>query len=109
MNHDIFLNKIDENNITTIEFINNFGDKIGQLVYEITGNKAIIYNTFIYPEYRRKGILKTYLPVILSMIKDNRISIINLSVLSEDAKSVWERLGFKEKSINNYYYETNKS
>ncbi len=105
---DIMLNKKTEDNITTIEFINNYGDKIGQLMFEIIGDTAKIYNVFLYPEYRRKNILKSHFPTIISMIKDNYIRIIELSVLSNDAKNAWARLGFTEIADNRYEYEINK-
>ncbi len=96
----ISLNERQENNVTIIDFIDHFGDKIGQLVYEIIDNKAIIHDTFIYPDYRNKGILKSHLPTILTKIKDSGIIHIELSVLNEDAKIVWTRLGFIETDTN---------
>ena len=95
----ISLSKRTENNIHIIDFI-HLGDKIGQLVYEITDNKAIIHDTFMYPDYRNKKILKTYLPTIISGIKLHRVTSIGLSVLSEEAKISWIHLGFTETKPN---------
>jgi hypothetical protein len=97
---DISLNKRKENGVTIIDFIDHFGDKIGQLVYEIINNKAIIHDTFIYPDYRNKGVLKTHFPDILSTIKQNDVCLIELSVLSGEARLIWNRLGFTEDKPN---------
>lgn len=98
----VLLNERIENNVTIIDFIDNLGDKIGQLVYEIIDNKATIHDTFIYPDYRRKGILKTHLPTILSKINQQGINLIELSTLNEEAKTAWTRLGFIETEPNTF-------
>lgn len=97
---DIFLNERKENGGVIIDFIDILGNKIGQLVYEIINDKAIIHDTFIYPDYRNKGILKTHLPAILFTLKQNNVCLIELSVLSEEARVVWNRLGFTEDRPN---------
>lgn len=97
---EISLNEQKEANTTTIDFISPLGEKVGQLEYEIINDKAIIYNTYIYPKYRRNGILKSCFPTILSIIKQSNISQIELSVLSEDAKRSWICLGFTETRQN---------
>lgn len=89
-----------ENTTTTIDFIDSSNEKIGQLEYEIINNRAMIQNTFIYPEYRNKGILKTYFPVILSMISQHNVHSITLSAYDNVAKMVWSRLGFIEDRPN---------
>jgi GNAT superfamily N-acetyltransferase len=98
---NISLSERTENNITTIDFIDNSIDKVGQLVFEILDNKAIIYDTYIYPDYRKKGILKTHLHTILSRIKKYGVTHLELSVLNEEAKLAWMHLlGVTETSQN---------
>ncbi len=97
---NITLNYRSENNITNIEFIDYLGNKIGQLAYEINDNKAIIHDTYLYPYYRNRGILKSHFPEILSRIKQHNPEYIGLSVLSDEAKIIWQKLGFIETKPN---------
>lgn len=96
----VCLNQRTENNVTIIEFIDHFGNKIGQLIYEIINDKAVIHDTYIYPDYRKKGILKSYLPILISKVKRHRVTSINLSILSEEARIAWTHLGFTETRHN---------
>ena len=97
---DTFLSIRKENTLTIIDFINSSGEKIGQLEYEIIDNRAVIQNTFIYPDYRNRGILKTHFPVILSMINQNHVHSITLFAYNDDARVAWSRLGFTEDRPN---------
>lgn len=99
---ETFLNQRNENNVTIIDFIDLCGEKIGQLVYEIINNKGIIHDVFIYPEYRNKGVLKTHFPTILTLIKQNNVCSIELSVLNDEARIIWNRLGFTEDKPNSF-------
>lgn len=91
----ISLNKQTKSNVTIIDFLDQFDEKMGQLAYTIIGNKAVIHDTYLYPDYRNKGILKSQFPYIISMIKSNA-NILELSVLNEEAKTIWIKLGFIE-------------
>ncbi len=48
----------------------------------------------------KKAAIKTHFPAILSTIKQNNVCSIELSVLNDDARIIWNRLGFTEDKPN---------
>ena len=88
-------------NSIRIDFIDkNTNDKAGQLEYQVKNKKAEISNTYMFPEYRDKGILKKFFPNITKDIRCNGADKIELTVLSLDAKTAWKQLGFEDINEN---------
>lgn len=88
-------------NAIHIDFIDkNTKNKVGQLEYQVKNKKAEISNTYMFPEYRYKGILKKFFPNIAKDIRCNGADKIELTVLNLDAKAAWKSLGFEEVNKN---------
>lgn len=67
---------------------------VGHCNYSIDNNIGNIYDTYIYPDYRGKKIMKTYINDILCDMKCMGINKVKLSTLSDEARIIWERFGF---------------
>jgi len=67
----------------------------------ITGKTADIYNVLTYPEYRRQGIATKLMEVLIDEAKKANASFIELSA-SSMGKSVYEKVGFTEKSHSKF-------
>ena len=69
--------------------------------YMTSGKTAVIYNVLTYREYRRQGIATKLLERLIEEAKKANVSFIELSA-SSMGKSVYEKLGFKEKQKSNH-------
>ena len=69
--------------------------------YFITGKTAVLLNVLTYSEYRRQGIATKLLELLIEEAKREDASFIELSATSM-GKSVYEKLGFVEKSPSSY-------
>ena len=69
--------------------------------YFPTGKMGMLINVLTYPEYRRQGIATKLLELLIEEAKNENASFIELSA-TPMGKSVYEKLGFKEKSPSNY-------
>ncbi len=86
------------------EFVDNdTGEGIGFIDYTVSNisKSSFIHSIYIKPEYRQLGILKSKFNQILCDMKCKGAEKIELYTISESAKDVWRKLGFKEK----YEYE----
>lgn len=70
----------------------------GHCNYSITenngNNEGLIYDTYLYPEYRRKKIMTTYINDILCDMKCMGANKVKLNASSNEACMVWEKFGF---------------
>lgn len=82
----------------TFLFIDKHTKKeVGYLEYEIWDNDiAYIHSTYLFPEYRRKGILKHFFDRIITDIKCSGVDKLELQYNTTEAKHAWEHLGFRE-------------
>lgn len=75
---------------------NNIQEKAGQLRYIIRDTEAEIFDTYLFPNYRRKKIMSSLLKKIIQELKVSGISKIRLKYLDEDARVAWEKMGFRQ-------------
>lgn len=57
-----------------------------------------IRSAYVLPEFRKQGVAKAGIAMLLSWFKENEIKLAELSVASENQEAVeaWEKLGFTE-------------
>ncbi len=73
------------------------GEQIGQFKYDIEDNIALLHSVFIYPEYRNKGICSNTFKTIISLLKNEGISKIQLNA-NDETKIIWSKMGFIEEN-----------
>lgn len=73
---------------------NNIKEKVGQLRYIIRGSDAEIFDTYLFPEYRRKKMMSSLLKKMIPELKMSGISKVKLKYFDEDARIAWEKMGF---------------
>lgn len=85
-------------------------ENIGKITYDINNRnkKAKINYTYLIPEKRREGILKSLLDEILCNMQCSGMKKVELHTITEDATKAWEKLGFEitgtEKDISGTTY-----
>lgn len=80
---------------TTITIIDkDMGEKLGQLRYIIRDSEVEIFDTYLFPEYRRKKMMSGVLKKIKQELKASGISKISLKYFDDDARKAWEKMGF---------------
>lgn len=82
------------------EFIDNdTGEIIGFIDYTVSNvsRSSFIHSIYIKPEYRQLGILKSKFDQIICDMKCKGAEKVELYTISDSAKDVWKKLGFKEK------------
>lgn len=80
---------------TTITIIDkDIGEKLGQLRYITRGSEVEIFDTYLFPEHRRKKMMSNILKKIVPELKASGISKISLKYFDDDARIAWERMGF---------------
>lgn len=95
----ISIKKSKEDNTVDFSFIDTSNnDVVGHLKYDINGKEktAFIHDTYLFPEYREKGILKNFIDDILCDIKCQGADTATLHILTDEAKDAWKKLGFIE-------------
>jgi GNAT superfamily N-acetyltransferase len=70
-------------------------EKAGQLRYTIKDTHAEIFDTYLFPDYRRKKIMTNLLKKIIPGLKATGISVVKLKYFDDDARVAWERMGFR--------------
>lgn len=70
-------------------------EKAGQLRYVIKDTHAEIFDTYLFPDHRRKKIMSNLLKKIIPGLKATGISVVKLKYFDEDARIAWERMGFR--------------
>lgn len=87
---------------------NNKQEKAGQLRYIVKGSEAEIFDTFVFPEYRRKKMMSSLVKKMIPELKVSGISKVKLKYLNEEARAAWESVGFR-KSDKDGHLELNIS
>ena len=81
----------------TITIIDKDTDqKAGQLRYNVIDSEIEIFDTYLFPEYRRKRIMSSLLKKITSELKMSGVSKIRLRYFDEGARMAWESMGFRQ-------------
>ena len=82
-------------------FDENTEENIGKITYDLhkKSKKAKINYTYLIPERRREGILKSLLDEILCNMQCSGMKKAELHTITEDATKAWERLGFEVTGI----------
>lgn len=71
-------------------------EKAGQLRYQAIDSEVEIFDTYLFPEYRRKRIMSSLLKKVTSGLKILGITKIRLRPFDEDARMAWESMGFRQ-------------
>ena len=88
---------------TTITIVDNDKRlKAGQLRYMIKGSEAEIFDTYVFPEYRRQRLMSNLLKRVTSELKISGVSKMRLKYFDEGARIAWEKMGFKEIGKNGH-------
>lgn len=92
----------DNNRTIDIVFIDDDTKEIaGHCNYYVSYKIGYIYDTYLFPEYRNKKIMKSHINDILCDMKLMGAEKVLLSTLSDEVTMVWEKLGFKKINKNN--------
>ncbi len=84
---------------TVIMVDKDTGEKLGQLRY-ITRrsnediSEAEIFDTYLFPEHRRKRLVSNLLKKIIPELKVSGVSKISLKYFDDGARIAWEKMGF---------------
>jgi GNAT superfamily N-acetyltransferase len=70
-------------------------EKAGQLRYAIKDTHAEIFDTYLFPDHRRKKIMSDLLKKIIPGLKATGVSTVKLKYFDDDARKAWERMGFR--------------
>jgi len=70
-------------------------EQAGQLKYIIKDSEVEIFDTYVFPEYRRRKIMSNLIRKITPELKVAGISKITLKYFDEGARIAWEKMGFK--------------
>ncbi len=80
---------------TTITIIDkDMGEKLGQLRYITRDREVEIFDTYLFPEHRRKKMMSGVLRKIIPELKVSGISKISLKYFDDGARIAWEKMGF---------------
>ena len=69
---------------------------VGHCNYSVSDKEGLIYDTYLYPDYRKKKIMSIYINNILCDMKCMGADKVRLHTLSDEAYAIWDRLGFKQ-------------
>ena len=82
--------------ITVTIVDNSTGLKAGQLRYIIKGSRAEIFDTYVFPDYRRKKLMSNLLKRVTPELKMSGVTKMKLKYFDEGARIAWEKMGFRE-------------
>lgn len=117
MNIKLFRLSKDNNRNIDIVFIDDDTKEIaGHCNYYVSYKIGYIYDTYLFPGYRNKKIMKSHINDIICDMKLMGAEKVLLSTLSDEVTMVWGKLGFKKTNRNNMemdiknkeYINTNK-
>lgn len=74
----------------------NTEQKAGQLRYHIKDEEAEIFDTYLFPEYRRQRIMSSLFKKMTSELKVYGVSKVRLKSSDEGARMAWESMGFRQ-------------
>lgn len=69
-------------------------EKAGQLRYRTIDSDIEIFDTYLFPGYRREKIMSSLLKKIIPGLKISGVAKIKLSTLDDTARIAWESMGF---------------
>lgn len=79
----------------TITIIDKYTEeKAGQLRYRIIDSDVEIFDTYLFPEYRRNRVMSSLFKKITSELKISGVKKIKLKVFNDHARMAWESMGF---------------
>lgn len=104
MDKTISINDMSFDIIVTI-LDKNTKEKAGQLRCCITDYEAEIFDTYMFSEYRGKGIIRHVFKKIASELKKSGILKIRLKHLDGDAHAFWKKMGFEKVDSRNNIME----
>ncbi|AZQ42427.1 GNAT family N-acetyltransferase [Streptococcus periodonticum] len=69
---------------------------IGVILVGSDGRRAYIYHTAVHPNYRRRGIARQMVEIVLTVLDDLKIHKVALVVFKRNTEGnqFWEKLGF---------------
>jgi GNAT superfamily N-acetyltransferase len=70
------------------------GEKFGQLRYIVKDSEAEVFDTYMFPEYRRKKMMSDLLSKVIPELKVSGVSKISLKYFDDGARMAWEKMGF---------------
>ena len=70
--------------------------KAGQLRYNIKDEEAEIFDTYLFPDYRRKKIMSSLFKKMTSELKVYGVSKVLLNSSDDVARMAWESMGFRQ-------------
>lgn len=85
----------EKTNIDLVFIDDDVKEVVGHCIYSIKNKIGEIYDVYLYPDYRRKKIMKTYINDILCDMKCMGANKIKLYALLEEERIIWEKFGFK--------------
>lgn len=91
--------------ITIVILDKNTKEKAGQLRCCITDSEAEIFDTYMFSEYRDKGIISNIFKKIASELKKSGILKIRLKYSYGDAHDFWKKMGFEKVDHRNNIME----
>jgi len=101
LNTDFYVAFVEvDSEIASVAFL-AISNKPANLFYP-TGRIGTIFNVLTYPEYRKKGYAKCTMNLLLDEARKQNLSYIELSA-SEDGKSLYQKLGFKESISSGHF------
>ena len=77
----------------------NTNQKAGQLRYNVVDSEVEIFDTYLFPEYRRKRIMSSLLKKITFELKMSGATKIKLISFDEGARMAWESMGFRQVDV----------
>ncbi len=86
-----------DDNIEFSFFDESSKESIGKIEYDLNkrNKKAKINYTYLIPERRREGILKSLIDDIFCDMSLSGMKKVELHTITEDATKAWEKLGFE--------------
>ena len=69
---------------------------VGHCKYSIKNKVGEISDAYLYPDYRRKKIMSTYIDDILCDMKCMGVNKIKLFTLLDEERMIWEKFGFHQ-------------
>jgi len=101
LNNDFFVALVEvDNEIASIAFL-AVSAKPANLSFP-TGKTGTVLNVLTYPNYRKKGYATMSMNLLIEIAKAQSLSYVELSA-SESGKSLYQRLGFKEKEASEHF------
>ncbi len=73
---------------------------VGHCNYSVINKEGLIYDTYLFPKYRNKGIMKLYINDILCDMKCMGALKVKLNTSSNEICKIWKTFGFNKINEN---------